>query len=104
MNYHIFIADADGGNLQQITENGRDRLNLQWSSNGEWLLYATDNITDPDFVRIRVDGSVTEELTHSGYNFSPDYAPITGKNWQPIWLIIAAAGLMLLSLMGHLRR
>jgi len=99
--FHIYRMRPDGRDLQQLTDEPNNYYNLRWSPDGDWLLYVRLMERIDDILRIRADGSKTQLLATG---FSPRYAPESGRVWHPFLGIIAAAGLIILSFMGRLRR
>jgi hypothetical protein len=63
----VFIRDLDTGAETQVTDWGIDASLLDWSPDGEWLVfvprYWDDRASDADVHRIRVDGTALERLT-----------------------------------------
>jgi uncharacterized protein YraI len=70
---NIFIANATGSNLRQITKDtGNDGLPT-WSANGQWLFYRTDqNGTSWAIYAIRVDGTGARKIVD---------APVNADQW-----------------------
>jgi Tol biopolymer transport system component len=77
----IWVADADGSNARQITDNGAANFGPYWHPSGQKIVFAS-NMDDPtgrdfDIYMIDVDGSNLERVTHTpdfdGFPvFSPD--------------------------------
>jgi serine/threonine protein kinase len=77
--FEIFVMNALGGQLVQLTDNDLfDRL-AAWSPDGEWVIYSSDLRDDGtfDLYRTRLDGSETQlvysnnqRISHARY--SPD--------------------------------
>jgi len=77
----IMVADADGSNARQITDNGAANFGPYWHPSGEYVVFSS-NLHDPegrdfDLYRIGVDGTGLERVTHApdfdGFPvFSPD--------------------------------
>ena len=90
--WYIWRVRPDGTNLQQLSDYVTGVSDLQWSSDGQWLLFAANDGLDSGIFRVRADGLRFE---HLGVGDSPQYAPVAGVNWRPLWLIIAAVGVFL---------
>ena len=79
----VFVMDADGGNLQQVTDFGGASFAPYWHPDGERIVFSS-NLHDPDgrnfeLFLINVDGSGLEQVTFNetfdGFPmFSPDGA------------------------------
>ena len=77
----IFVMDRDGGNLRQVTSNGRANFAPYFHPDGTRILFAS-NMDDPqkrdfEIYMINIDGTGLERITHSedfdGFPmFSPD--------------------------------
>lgn len=64
---HLFVADADGKNLQQITDGLGDDLAPSWSPHGRSLAFCSahgrDHFTQANLFAVRADGSGLVQLT-----------------------------------------
>lgn len=74
----IFSAPVDEGDLKQLTDGAaRDRL-VQYSPDGKWLAYVSDQSGREELWTVPIDGSApAQKLTDidalkQGYNWSPD--------------------------------
>jgi len=77
----IYVADADGSNVRQLTDNGAANFAPYWHPSGERIIFSS-NMDDPqgrdfELYIINVDGSGLERVTYSedfdGFPvFSPD--------------------------------
>jgi len=72
--YEIFLVDADGSNLEQITFNDTFDFDPDWSPDAEWLVYASSAGGDPEIMVMRVDGSEARQLTDN-----------TARDADPAW-------------------
>ncbi len=76
----LWIADADGSNARQITDNGAANFGPYWHPSGEWIVFAS-NVDDPsgrdfDLYRVRVDGTGLERITYAeGFDGFPVFSP-----------------------------
>ncbi len=69
----IFVADADGGNARQLTDNGAANFAPFFTPDGRSILFSS-NVGDPggrifDIWKIGVDGTGLEQVTHNGESF-----------------------------------
>ena len=77
--FEIFVMNANGSGLEQLTFNTTlDRL-AAWSPDGEWIIYSSDTFDDGnyDLYRIRADGGGVPVLVYSNgkRNSHPRYSP-----------------------------
>ena len=85
----IFVADADGGNVRQVTELGVAAFAPYFYPSGDRILFSS-NYGDPrgrefDIWAVDVDGGRLERITHSsGFDGFPMFSP-DGK-----WLAFAS--------------
>jgi dipeptidyl aminopeptidase/acylaminoacyl peptidase len=93
--WNVLRVRPDGSGLEQLTHRTGRVWDLQWSPDGQWLLFGADYDGGSSFYRTRADGSSLERL---GMGLSPQYAPVSGLRWRPVWLIVAAVGMGLASL------
>jgi WD40-like Beta Propeller Repeat/Lipoprotein LpqB beta-propeller domain len=88
--YDIFLVNADGSNVQQVTTTGTD-YNPSWSPDGTQILFTRQEAaSESDIFSMDPDGSNVRRLTHDdgrftnlGARFSPDGTLITyeaGRN------------------------
>lgn len=65
----IFVMDADGSNLTQVTNNGAANFGPFWHPDGEHIIFSS-NLGDPqgrnfDLYLIRKDGTGLQQITHT---------------------------------------
>jgi len=100
-NWEIFVMDADGRNVKQLTFNPADDIDPAWSPDGQRIAFATNRDGNWEIYTMDVDGGNVKNLTNSGANdrwptWSPDVEEIafqsdrTGR-WE-IWKMKAADG------------
>jgi TolB protein len=87
----IYVINADGSNIRQLTKTGGANLNPQWSPNGAQLVfygYAVGAFDDmgsrtslrTEVFRMNADGSDLVNLTNStGLDYQPTWSP--DGNW-----------------------
>ena len=89
----IWVADADGSNAHQVTDNGAANFGPFWHPSGDRIVFSS-NMDDPtgrdfDLYMIDADGSNLERITHTpdfdGFPmFSPDGRYLVwGSNRNP---------------------
>jgi Tol biopolymer transport system component len=101
----IYRIRPDGSGLQGLTEGALAYSNLDWSPDGEWLIFVKTVDDTNQIFRIRADGSSLEQLTSgSRAHLWPDYAPVYGRGWHPFGLTIAALALMHIPVVKRRRR
>jgi Tol biopolymer transport system component len=100
----IFRVRPDGSDLEILRDGLFNPSELHWSPNGEWLLFSADIDGHNDIFRLGADSSSLEGLTWDlDYDGLPHYVTVSGFDWHPLWLTLAALGLIFVSLMGRFR-
>ena len=76
----IFVMDADGSDVRQITDNGAANFAPYWHPSGEKVLFSS-NMHDPtgrdfEIYMIDIDGTDLERITYSeGFDGFPVFSP-----------------------------
>jgi Tol biopolymer transport system component len=86
-NGEIYVMDADGQNVRNLTHHPRDDWNPAWSPDGRSIAFSSTRDSRPDDRRIEiyvmeVAGQNVRRLTH-------DHASDFGPDWSPDGLRIA---------------
>lgn len=74
----IYVMDADGSNLRQLTDSDAYEQNPQWSPNGEWIVFTRISPGTCSLWRMRPDGSEQQALFVPDKGYSVDHA-----TWSP---------------------
>jgi serine/threonine protein kinase len=77
---NIWIMDADGGNLKQLTNGSDDKSEVNVTRDGRYILYRSQG----RIWRVRLDGSDPRQLTHG----SLDVHPCSSADGQ--WVLYAS--------------
>lgn len=89
----IYVMDADGSNVRQVTDNGAANFGPFWHPDGERIIWSS-NMGDPagrefDLYMIHEDGTGQEQITHTGdFDGFPMFSPdgrylVWGSNRNP---------------------
>ena len=78
--FDIFVADADGSNLQQLTNSFGYDAEATFSPVGDRIVFTSMRDGELDFYSMRPDGSDVLRLTDTmGYDGGPFYSPDGSK-------------------------
>lgn len=74
---HIYLTNADGSGLKQLTAGDASCTAPQWSPDGDWIAFISARSGRPNLWHIRTDGGEAEHLTDvqasvSSFKYSPD--------------------------------
>jgi serine/threonine protein kinase len=70
----LWVIDADGGSLRQLTNDSFVDAVPTWSHDGRWVYYRQDRPDGRDIVRIAATGGVPERITRHGGLFPAESA------------------------------
>lgn len=71
-NNDIWVMDTDGGNRRQVTTDGGADEHVEWTADGEGLVWASDRNGDANIFRYSF---ATEEITQLNQDRGSDFAP-----------------------------
>jgi Tol biopolymer transport system component len=75
-NYEIYVMNADGSNIRQITDSPSDDIYPTWSPDGRMLAFATNRDGNWEIYMMNADGSNQTNLTNNPANDTqPDWGP-----------------------------
>jgi TolB protein len=72
----IYLMDADGNNVQQITDNRAQDGDPHWSPDGRQIAFTSERDGNPEIYVMNADGSHQTNVSH---NPTADYSP----SWMP---------------------
>ena len=75
----LFIMDADGSNIRQVTNLEDMGGRSTWSADGKKLAFYAGPAGDHNIYTINIDGTGLAQLTYSGDNLGPSWSP--DGNW-----------------------
>jgi len=64
-NWDIFVVNADGTNLTQLTDSPANEVDPTWSPDGSMIAFISDNEGEGDIYVMKADGSDVVNLTNS---------------------------------------
>jgi TolB protein len=74
--YEVFLMDADGANVRQLTRNLPGiGGSLDWSPDGKSLLIYAGSAGDKNIFLINVDAETAAQLTSGGNNAASSFSP-----------------------------
>ena len=72
----IYVMDADGGNLQNLTNHPSDDRSPSWSPDGKRIVFESDRDGNPDIYVMDADGGNQQRLTENRNNDGdPSWSP-----------------------------
>lgn len=79
-NWEIFVMDANGENIKQLTFNPADDIEPAWSPQGNQIGFSTNRAENYEIYRMDVDGSNKTNLTQNKANDTwPSWSPDAGQ-------------------------
>ena len=82
--HHIYVLNADGSGLRQITEGEANDFDPAWSPDGEWIAFSRDCalwLVRPDGSEAHEVHGGTDEYCVGGVAWSPDSQQIAFVDW-----------------------
>ena len=73
-NPEIYVMNADGSNLQRLTDNAGDDTDPDWSPDGRRIVFVSNRDGNDELYLMNADGSDPRRLTYEKAN-----------DWQPAW-------------------
>ncbi|MCG6917971.1 MAG: Tol-Pal system beta propeller repeat protein TolB [Deltaproteobacteria bacterium] len=76
----VYLADFDGSNIRQLTNNGSMNLSPSWSADGKQIAYVGYKRGNPDIYTVDLTSKKIERISmRPGLNIAPAYHPNGGK-------------------------
>ncbi len=74
---HIYVMDADGGNVRQLTDDPAWDRYPAWSPDGTQIAFTSDRDGDEDIYVMDADGGNVRQLTDDpGEDYAPAWSPV----------------------------
>ncbi len=92
---HIYVMDADGGNVTRLTSDPQPDARPAFTADGEAIVFASQRTGKQQIWTVNVDGTGLKQLTTDSLSYSPTVSPDGGiiayvslrnKNYD-IWLM-----------------
>jgi len=74
-NYQLFIADLDGTDVVQVTQDERDSRRPNWSPDGQWLAFDAGGVASSSIYVVGLDGSGRKQLTAATQDTDAAWSP-----------------------------
>jgi Tol biopolymer transport system component len=72
----VFVVDASGGGLRQLTDSAAWDFDPSWSPDGRRIAFRSERDGNPEIYVMSSDGSGERNLSHNtGADWGPDWAP-----------------------------
>ena len=71
--FEVFVMDADGTNVRQLTNNDDSDNGMAWSPDGKQIAFGSDRYDDIEIFVMDADGTNVRQLTQPGQH--PSYKP-----------------------------
>ncbi len=73
----VYVANADGSNVVQLTRNDKNNTSPKWSPDGKWIAFNSNRDGKSNLYLIAVAGGESEKITDvktgiNDFNWSPD--------------------------------
>jgi TolB protein len=82
----VYVCDADGGNLKQLTNTREDESSPCWSPDGQWICFAAKIKERRSLCKVPASGGEVQRISTAGISnpTEPDWSP-DGK-----WIVFTA--------------
>jgi TolB protein len=97
-NFHIYRMNADGSQVQRLSDpgSGVGFYDPKWSPGGEWLAYWGGHPGQFGIYLVRADGSQRYTLDYPTSMLAPEWSPLAQQSWAGGWLLVIGLGLLAL--------
>ncbi len=75
-NSQVYVINADGSGLRQLTKSSAIDTEPTWSNDGNWIYFSSDRGGRPQVYKIPSSGGDAQRVSfEGGYNVSPRFSP-----------------------------